>query len=257
MDAFAKRVALVTGAGSGLGRQLALTLARRGAVVAAIDLTEAPLVALTDELAALPSAWAVADVTDREALHAAVGRLQERLGPVDLLVANAGIGRETSALNFDAAGIEAHIRVNLLGVANSIEAVLPGMLERQRGQLVAISSLASYRGLPKMAGYCASKAGVNALMEAVRVEVQPLGIDVTTICPGWIRTPLIANIAVPKPYLMEVEDASRRIVEAIRTRRPFYAFPAPAARRVRVLRWLPCRVSDWALTRVLGSLARK
>jgi NAD(P)-dependent dehydrogenase (short-subunit alcohol dehydrogenase family) len=257
MDAFAKRVALVTGAGSGLGRELARSLARRGAVIAAVDLTEAPLIALADELAGSPCAWAVADVTDREALHAAVAKLQERLGPVDLLIANAGIGLETSALSFNAAAIEAQIRVNLIGVVNSIGAVLPGMLERQRGQLVAISSLASYRGLPKMAGYCASKAGVNALMDAVRVEVRPHGIEVTTVCPGWIRTPLTANIDVPKPDLLEVDEAARRIVEAIRQRRPFYAFPSRVARRVGVLRWLPTRLSDWALTRVLRSLARK
>jgi NAD(P)-dependent dehydrogenase (short-subunit alcohol dehydrogenase family) len=257
MDAFAKRVVLVTGAGSGLGRELARTLARKGAVIAAVDLAEPPLISLADELAGSPYAWAVADVTDRDALHKAVARLQERLGPVDLLIANAGIGLETSALTFKAADIEAQVRVNLIGVANSIETVLPGMLERQRGQLVAISSLASYRGLPRMAGYCASKAGVNALMDAVRVEVRPYGIDVTTVCPGWIRTPLTENINVPKPDLLEVDEAARRIVEAIRLRRPFYAFPARVARRVGLCRWLPVRLSDWALTRVLRSLARK
>ncbi len=75
------------------------------------------------------------------------------------------------------------IRVNLVGVANSIAAVTAGMLERRRGQIVAISSLASFRGFPHMAGYCASKAGVNALLDSLRVELKPLGIDVTTICP--------------------------------------------------------------------------
>jgi short-subunit dehydrogenase len=126
------------------------------------------------------------------------------------------------------------------------------MLGRGRGHLVGISSLASYRGLPKMAGYCASKAGVNALLDSLRLEVGPRGIDVTTICPGWIRTPLTTNIKVAQPYLMEVEDAARRIVEAIRRRRAFYAFPPPARRRVRLLHWLPCPLSDWMLRRLLG-----
>jgi NAD(P)-dependent dehydrogenase (short-subunit alcohol dehydrogenase family) len=255
MDEFAGRVVLITGAGSGLGRQLALTLAGAGAAVAAVDLAAEPLAKLADALPGKPVAAALADVTDRAALTAAVTDLVGRLGPVDLLIANAGIGLETSALAFRAADIEAQIRVNLIGVANSVEAVLPGMLERRRGHLAVISSLASYRGLPKMAGYCASKAGVNALFDSLRLELQPHGIAVTTVCPGWIRTPLTANIRVPQPYLLEVDAAARLIVEALRRRRPFYAFPPPAARRVRLLRWLPSRLSDWALRRVLASAA--
>jgi len=198
----------------------------------------------------------ITSVTDREALHKAVAQVVQRLGPVDLLIANAGIGIETSALAFRAADIEAQVRVNLIGVANSVEAVLPGMLERKRGHLVVISSLASYRGLPKMLGYCASKAGVRSLFDGLRVELTPLGIDCTTICPGWIRTPLTANIDVPQPFLMEVDYAVRKIVEAIRRKRAFYAFPAPAARRVRLLSWLPARLSDWMTLRAMRRFAK-
>jgi short-subunit dehydrogenase len=129
-------------------------------------------------------------------------------------------------------------------------------LERGGGHLVGISSLASFRGLPRMAGYCASKAGLNALLDALRVELRPRGIAVTTICPGWVRTPMTEKLTVPQPHRLEAPDAARRIVEAIRRRRPFYAFPAPAARRLRLLRWLPARASDWLLYRVVRSLAR-
>ena len=132
-------------------------------------------------------------------LRAAVKEVESKLGPVDILIANAGIGMENSALSFRGEDFEAQVRVNLIGVANSVAAVLPGMIERKRGHLVAISSLASYRGLPLMAGYCASKSGVNALFESLRLELAPLGIDTTIICPGWIKTPLTAHIGVPKP----------------------------------------------------------
>jgi NAD(P)-dependent dehydrogenase (short-subunit alcohol dehydrogenase family) len=247
-------VALITGAGSGLGRALARALAAEGTAVAAIDLKPEPLATLAEELGSKKVEWAVADVTDRPALRAAVAQLEERLGPVGLLIANAGIGLETPGVTFPAEAIEAVIRVNLIGVVNSIEAVLPGMVKRQGGHLVAVSSLASFRGLPRMAGYCASKAGVNAVMDALRVELKPHGISVTTICPGWIQTPMTANLDVPKPHLMEAAEAARRIVRAIRRRWPFYAFPRPAARRLRLLSWLPTAASDWLLYRVVRSL---
>src|SRR5262249_14332764 len=149
MMTFAKQVALITGAGSGLGRELALRLGQEGAAIAALDLKPEPLAALAKELPGRRVAWAVADVTDRPTLRAAVSGLSQELGPIDLLVANAGIGMVNSALAFRAEDFEAQIRVNLIGVANSIEAVLPDMLKHRRGHLVAISSLASYRGLPK------------------------------------------------------------------------------------------------------------
>src|SRR5438445_7986947 len=175
-SAFANRVVLVTGAGSGLGRQLVLLLAEEGAAVAGIDLKPEPLAALAAELAGKPFAWAVANVTDRLALAKAVSQISGQLGPIDLLIANAGIGIENSALPFRAEVFEDQVRVNLIGVANSVEAVLPGMIERRHGRLVGISSLASYRGLPKMLGYCASKSGLNGLLEGLRAELKPLGI---------------------------------------------------------------------------------
>src|SRR6185295_15853262 len=100
----------------------------------------------------------VADVT-RDDLPTAIADLERQLGPTDTLIANAGIGIETSARRLVAADFERVISVNLIGVANSVAAVLPGMLARERGHLVAMSSLASLCGIPKMLAYCASKSG--------------------------------------------------------------------------------------------------
>ncbi len=253
---FAGRVALITGAGRGIGRQLTQDLIAAGAAVAAVDLDDEPLTALAGELAGKPLATAVADVTDRPALLAAVERLGAQLGPIDLLIANAGIGRENAALGFDAEVFAAQVRVNLLGVANSVEAVLPGMIQRRRGHLAAISSLASYRGLPRMAGYCASKAGVNALMDSLRVELAPLGIAATTICPGWIRTRMTENVQNAMPNMLDVPDATRRILDAIRRRRAYCCFPPSNLWRVRLLRWLPTRWSDGVVRRLLATIKR-
>jgi short-subunit dehydrogenase len=240
-----------------MGRQLAINLATEGWGVAAIDLNEEPLTKLAQHLSGKPFAWAVADVTDRDALNPATARLEEELGPIELVIASAGVGFETSALTYNAMDIETIIRVNLIGVSNSIGAVLPGMIERRRGHLVAISSLASYRGIPRMAGYCASKAGVNALMDAVRCEVKPLGIAVTTICPGWVQTAMTADLDLTDQPIMPVEQAAHHILGAVRRRLPFYAFPWGGARRLGLLRWLPHSLSDWLLARVLGPLPEK
>jgi short-subunit dehydrogenase len=249
MSEFTNRVVLITGAGNGIGRELAHVLAAEGARVAALDRDGTALESLAAELKDRAVATAVADVTDLAAVRAAAGELEARLGPTELLIANAGVGIETSALAFRAEEIAAQVNVNLIGVANSIDAVLPGMVRRRSGHLVAISSLASYRGLPRMAGYCASKAGVNALLDALRVELRPAGIAVTTVCPGWVRTGLTATLDLRHVRMMELAEAVRRVVEAVRTRKAFVAFPAPDAWRVRLLRHLPRSASDWMTAR--------
>jgi short-subunit dehydrogenase len=250
---FDNKVVLITGAGSGIGRELARQMARRGAVIAALDLHPEPLESLITELKTdnFGAGWEVADVTDRPSLHRAVAAFTRSLGPIEILVANAGIGLEISVRNWQAEIVERQVAVNLVGVANSIEAVLPGMLERKRGHLVAMSSVASYRGIPPLTGYCASKAGVNALMDGLRVELRPQGVHCTTVCPGWVRTPLTASVNLPMPGILEVEDACQRIVRAIEKRKPFFAFPATTRRQLQLLQLLPARLSDWLLVNVL------
>ena len=216
-----------------------------------IDRVEDGLRSLADELAAEQKrcAWSVADVTDAVGLAQATRDLEAKLGPIDLMIANAGIGIETSGLSYSAADMAKVINVNLIGVSNSIAAVLPGMLERRRGHIVGISSVASYRGLPRMLGYSASKVGVNAIMDGLRVEVHPLGIHVTTICPCWIRTPMTANISGQLDGILEVDDAAREIAWAIRTRQIFYTFPRAMRWTMRILTWLPRPWQDWYLRR--------
>ncbi len=135
-------------------------------------------------------AFAPADVADREQTLAAIHELAGRLGPVDLLVANAGVGAPTLFDPMNIHDIEKMVRVNLLGVVYSIEAVLPEMLRRRSGHLAAVSSMASYKGLPGESAYCASKAGLNAYMEGLRIQLREHAIAVTTICPGFVRTPM-------------------------------------------------------------------
>lgn len=253
MTTFANRVVLITGAASGIGRQLAFDLAAEGALIAGIDRDPDTLAGFAAALQASGHrvATAVADVTDLAGLRQAVAQLEAQLGPTDVLIASAGLGRETPLTPLNAEEIRATIDVNLTGVINSIAAVLTGMQERRRGHLVALSSLASYRGLPRMAAYCASKAGVNAFMDSLRVELRPFDVHCTTICPGWIKTPMTATLKLPGIRMMEVRDASQRIVAAIRRRQSFVAFPPRDANQARLLRYLPRTISDWLCARWL------
>ena len=135
-------------------------------------------------------------------------------------------------------------------MAHSVAVVLPGMLQRRRGHLVALSSVASFRGLPGMLAYCASKSGVNAFMEGIRTETHGFGIDVTTVCPSWVRTPMTATIERHLPDILELDDAVRHILWAIARKRAFYAFPRGAVWRLRLLRWLPWRWQDRAIAKL-------
>ncbi len=253
----AQPVALITGAGSGIGRALSLHFAREGWAIAAIDRVEDGVRTLATELEAQQKriAWSIADVTDADALAAATRDLEARLGPIDLMIANAGIGIETSGHPYNAADMARVINVNLIGVSNSIAAVLPGMIERRRGHIVGISSVASYRGLPRMLAYSASKAGVNAIMDGLRVELKPLGINVTTICPGWIRTPLTQHLVGRLDHILEVDDAAREIAWAISNKREFHTFPRPMRWRMGLLTLLPRSWQDWYIGRMLTRIS--
>ncbi|HEX4824540.1 MAG TPA: SDR family NAD(P)-dependent oxidoreductase [Candidatus Polarisedimenticolaceae bacterium] len=239
-------VALVTGASSGIGRSLARQLADQGTKVACVarrgDLLDGLVAEIRDHGGtALPL---VADVRDRCAVHAAAAQAERDLGPIDLLIANAGIGQAMPLKEFDAAAFEDTIRTNLLGAVYAVEAVLPGMISRGAGHIVGISSLAAYRGLPETQAYGASKAALNSFLEGVRAEVRPRGVFVTTICPGFIRTPMTSKNTHPMPFLLESDEAARRILRAIRNRRRVYNFPLPMAAFTKLVHFLPAGLVD-------------
>jgi short-subunit dehydrogenase len=136
-------------------------------------------------------------------------------------------------------------RVNTFGVIYSIEAVLPEMLRRKSGHLAAVSSLAAYKGLPGESAYCASKAAVNTYMEGLRIQLRSHGIAVTTLCPGFVKTPMTESHNFKMPFLMEADEAARRMVRALRRRAGVYDFPWQMSLLMKLLAWLP----DWLVAR--------
>jgi short-subunit dehydrogenase len=237
-------VAVVTGASSGIGRALAKELAAAGCKVGLLARREAELTTLADEIRAAggTAAFAVADVADRVQVEAAVASLRDRLGPIDLMIANAGVGKATALDPVNVADVEAMFRVNLLGVVYSFAAVMPEMLKRRGGHLVAISSLAGFRGLPGESAYCASKAAVNVYLDGLRIHLRGTGVKVTTVCPGFVTTAMTANNTFAMPGLMSPEVAAKRIVRAVRAGKKVYSFPWRLHVLVKLSRWLPDRV---------------
>ncbi len=126
---------------------------------------------------------------------------------------------------FNVGDIEKMFQVNVLGVVYSLEAVLPQMLQRRRGHIAAISSIAAYKGLPGESGYTSSKAALNVFMEGLRVQLRSKGIAVTTICPGFVHTPMTEVNEFKMPWLLTADEAARRIVRALRRKRKVYNFP--------------------------------
>ena len=241
------KTVFLTGASSGIGEALAVDLAKKGAILGLVARREELLsdLAAKCETAGGKARIFVCDVVDSPALHDASDRFRKEFGHIDFMIANAGIGgnnKETRDYEPDA--VRKLIDVNLLGSVNAIHAVVPHMLERGSGHIVGISSLAGFRGLPKSAAYSASKAGMTAFFESVRLDVARKGVDVTIIQPGFIRTPLTSGRTANMPFLMELDDAIPHFIRAIERKKRFAAFPWQLATIVRIGRFMPSWIYD-------------
>ncbi len=243
-----KRV-LVTGASSGIGEALCREFARRGAHLGLIARRGAELQALVrtfqTEFPSQQFFFCTADVSDESGLRNAMNTLFDRLGGLDIAIANAGIGQQKSAFSSHHWEITRDIlMVNLLGAIHTLECAKAFLVKNhQPGKLVAISSVAATRGLPITAGYCSSKAGLTTYLESIRGELSHVGIEVIAIHPGFIRTSLSSGLGF-KPWILSPEEAARRIADAIEAGKRRYILPFPMVGVSWLLKHLPDRVYD-------------
>ncbi|MBL8839853.1 MAG: SDR family NAD(P)-dependent oxidoreductase [Alphaproteobacteria bacterium] len=241
----------ITGASSGIGRALALRLAREGAPVVASARNAEALAALEREGAGRIVAWPL-DVTDHAAVAAAVAAIEGAHGPIARAILNAGTHVPMSADDFSAATVRALIDINLMGAANALEALLPRMAARRAGHIAVVASLAGYRGLPTAAAYGASKAAVINLCEALKPDCDRLGIKLQLVDPGFVDTPLTRRNDFAMPFLMPVEAASEALARGLASRRFEIVFPRRFAAIMKLMRILPYRLYFAAVRRTTG-----
>lgn len=238
-------VTFVAGASEGLGRQIAKELAVRGETITAVARRRALLNALVREIeaAGYRAVSVPCDVSDREQVYSAIDFVETKVGPIERVVVCVGGGQRTTIDDFRADQVRETLALNVIATANCIEAVLPRMLARQRGHIVAVSSLAAARGLPGAPEYSAAKAALTTLLEGMRIDLKFRGIDVTILSPGFIHSEKREK-SRPKRVKVSADTAVARMVRAIEHRKKTCTFPLWMALVLAMLRCLPPTLAD-------------
>jgi short-subunit dehydrogenase len=240
-----KPVAFITGASSGIGRELAVELARRGYDLALAARRAELLAGLSEEVRRLGGeALALAcDVRDAGQVRRAVAAALARFSRVDLALLSAGVGGPTDAFNFKAEPIVEMTATNYFGVVYCLESLIPAMRAQGGGVIAVISSLAADRGLPGSGAYAATKAALNALGDGLRAQLSRANIRLVTVAPGFVRTPMTARNA-KMIFLMEADEAARLILRRLERGDRVIRFPLPTSILMRLVRALPTGLFD-------------
>lgn len=245
---------LITGASSGLGAALADVYAAPGVRLALGGRDKARLDAVAERCrtAGAEVEATVIDVCERDAVAGWIATSDTRR-PLDLVIANAGISGGTGGGREPPEQVRRIFEINVNGALNTVLPAVPRMIERRRGQIALMASLAGYRGLPGAPAYCASKAAVKVFGEGLRGELASKGVGVSVICPGYVDTPMTQRNRFPMPFLMDAPKAARLIKKGLARNKARIAFPRPMATLV----WLLQAMPPGAIDRLLARLPRK
>jgi NAD(P)-dependent dehydrogenase (short-subunit alcohol dehydrogenase family) len=181
------------------------------------------------------------DVSDRAAVLAAAATVRDELGGIDIAILNAVSSGRMDVTAWDPDVFRRHVEVNLMGMVYGIEAVLPDMRRARSGSIVGMASVAGYRGLPSSQAYGTTKAAQINLLESLRIDLLPLGITVTTVCPGFVRTDLTAGNSFRMPWMLEPADAARRIADGLARGKAEIVFPWQMMLAMKAARLVPVR----------------
>ncbi len=241
------RTAWITGASTGIGRELALQLAARGVRVAVSARS-------ADALADLAAAHAgitpfSLDVTDLAAARTAAAAVHAHLGSIDLVILCAGVWDPMGSWDYQAERATHSMAVNYTGIVNVLDPILPLLRAQSRGQIALMASLAGYRGIPNAAAYAPSKAAVISLAESLRPDLRGTGTKISVINTGFVATPMTAHNTFPMPQILPAAVAATRILRGLDARRFEIAFPWLLAHLANFLRKRSYLVYFWAIDR--------
>ena len=242
------KIIWITGAGKGIGRALALHYASTGWIVAASARTEADLRTLAEQAPKGHIKCFSLDVTNQEATAETVRRIESELGAVDLAVFNAGTHLPMYANDFSVDKFRHLVDTNIMGTVNGLAPIMKVFLTRRSGHIAIVASLAGYRGLPGAIAYGATKAALINMCEALKPDLERVGVKLSLINPGFVETPLTEKNDFPMPFLIPVEEAVVHIVRGLDTPMFETTFPRRFAFLMKMLRVMPDRLF-FALTR--------
>jgi NAD(P)-dependent dehydrogenase (short-subunit alcohol dehydrogenase family) len=245
---------VVTGASSGIGAEVARRLVAKGFRVVAVARRASELAALAGAAAATGGTiiGIQGDVTDREAMKALVENVEQSYGPIALAFLNVGTFFPDSEDDIGGDGFRKTFDVNVNGAINLIGPLVRAMKPRGRGQIAVNGSVAGYGGLPRAIAYSASKAALIAMCEALKFDLDKIGITIQLVSPGFVKTPLTAKNDFPMPFLIPVEEAGHRIVEGFETGGFEIAFPRRMAWMLKALNMLPYGAYFWLVSKTTG-----
>lgn len=224
MESLKGKNVLITGAGKGIGRAMAIALAQEGVNVGLVARTEADLLQVAKEIEGsnVRTAIAIADVSSIDSVNAAITKIKAELGVIDILINNAGIGAFAPFMDLEPSKWEEIVKVNLFGAYYVTRAVLPEMIERKTGDIINISSTAGQRGAAVTSAYSASKFGLIGLSESLMQEVRKHNIRVTTLTPSTIATDMAKDLKLTDgnpDTVMQPEDFAEFVVSQLKLNR--------------------------------------
>jgi short-subunit dehydrogenase len=238
---FNDKVILITGASTGIGKEMAKLLANENCSLALI----ARRGELLDELAGQIKTKSpniksyVCNVANPDEVKKVFTEVKDHFNKIDIAILNAGVGSKSSAEDYNYENAKNTFDVNVLGIVNCVENLLPDFIKRKDGMIVGVSSLADSRGWQGSGFYCASKAAATLLLENLRLELNPFNIKVITVKPGFVETPMTAKNKFPMPFLMSAEKAAKIIIGGIKKEKRIIQFPLPTVLGAKLMHIVP------------------